>query len=733
MSRRKASAVLLGLLGLRLLATAEPSSPERPLSGVLHEHQVHTGYTDQDGLPPGGIMRIFCDRDGIPHVLAADRFFVLRGERWVEELRPPTGFDHPLEKDVSVRSALHRTGPIRQVARRGSEIVVAGENGLFRREGADWELLMPRQGVVRWAPLDIRAVAYDPSGHLWFACPQGAGRRIGRGEWELFTGAEGLPFNEFTCIAAGLKGVWFGTTNGALRYARNDWEFRHGKRWLVDNHINEIAIAKDGTTWMATGGGVSRIRFRPMSLQEKAVFYEEEIERYHLRTELGYVGPAHLAVVGDKRSAVAQASDNDGFFNGLYLGAMSLAYAVTGKPEYQRRAARTFRALAFLSEVTQGGSNPGPPGLIARTVLPTDGPNPNRQDSPERDRRIRSEEDELWKVIDPRWPIDRTGNWYWKCDASADEVDGHFFGYAIYFDRVCETHEEKERVRRVVRRISDHLLAHDFRLIDHDGKATRWSRLSPQELNRNAENWEERGLNSWSLLTYLLIAHHITGDAKYRTAYEDLARNRGFAMNGMTQPQVTSGPGSFHQGDDDMSFLNYYHLLRYERDETLLNVYRLGAFYHWRIEQYERNPFFNFVYAACCLGESRRDHWGVMDLSPPGSWLADSVDALVRWPLDLIDWPMSNAHRIDRVPLPGHAREPGKAVGKGHRVGGYVFARDERGSTYLEDDVWQLSVDADGTQLRPATAYLLAYYLGRAHGFLSEEEAPIASRSMRDR
>ena len=77
---------------------------------------------------------------------------------------------------------------------------------------------------------------------------------------------------------------------------------------------------------------------------------------------------------------MAQSSDNDGFFNGLYLGAMSLAYEVTRKPVYKERAKRTFRALSFLSEVTQGGSNPGAFGLIARTVLPTEGPNPNLKD-----------------------------------------------------------------------------------------------------------------------------------------------------------------------------------------------------------------------------------------------------------------------------------------------------------------------------------------------------------------
>ena len=115
----------------------------------------------------------------------------------------------------------------------------SGEMGLL--SDGDWKLMLPRQNSIRWAPIDIRATSYDPAGQLWFACPQGVGHQIKSDQWELFTAADGLPFNDFTCMAATTNGVWFGTTNGAIRYFRKQWEFRHGKRWLIHNHINEIA------------------------------------------------------------------------------------------------------------------------------------------------------------------------------------------------------------------------------------------------------------------------------------------------------------------------------------------------------------------------------------------------------------------------------------------------------------------------------------------------------------
>ncbi len=236
-----------------------------------------------------------------------------------------------------------------------TEIAVAAEKGLFLWTEGVWQLALPQQGKVRWAPVDVRAVVYDSEGKLWFASPQGVGRRMADGVWELYTGSDGLPFNDFTCIAAEKSGVWFATTNGAIRFAHDRWEFRQGRRWFVHNHVLDVDVAEDGTAWSAAVDGVSSIEVRSLTLRNKARFHEQEIDRYHRRTRFGYVGKAKLTEPGDKSTAVAVASDNEGFFNGLYLGAMSMAYAVTGEKRYKTLANRSFESLAFLSEVTQGG------------------------------------------------------------------------------------------------------------------------------------------------------------------------------------------------------------------------------------------------------------------------------------------------------------------------------------------------------------------------------------------
>ncbi|MCA9160930.1 MAG: hypothetical protein KDA72_21515, partial [Planctomycetales bacterium] len=238
--------------------------------------------------------------------------------------------------------------------------------------------------------------------------------------------------------------------------------------------------------------------------------------------------------------------------------------------------------------------------------------------------------------------------------------------------------------------------------------------------NRNPAWCAERGLNSYSVLTYLLIAEHITGDPKYREVYLKLALDHGYGMNGMTQPRLLEGPRSpGHQPDDNMAFMNYYHLIRYETDPRLLSMYQYAIRCHWKFEMPERNALTNFIYGACSLGKTRRDQWGETDLTPPEECFKGAVDTLQRYPLDLIEWPMSNAHRIDLVPMGEQAEHPPTI---GHRVDGFTFPIDERQETYWDWDPWKLASGGDGTQLRPGFHYLLAYYMGRVHGFIAEQE-----------
>ncbi len=594
-------------------------------------------------------------------------------------------------------------------------LAVGASSGLYERtKPGSWQRLLPSEGNYSWAPINVRGTAYDPQGRLWFAAPQGAGVRTD-GKWQLFTGAEGLPYDDFTCLAAGKDAVWFGTTIGAEVYRDGGWSYRQGLRWVPDDHINAAAIAPNGDAWFATNKGVGRIQRVETTLAAKAKFFEEEIDKYHRRTPYEYVLGVGLKEPGDKSTFSQKDSDNDGLWTSMYGAAECFAYAHSKDPKAKERADKAMRAVGFLSEVTQGGEHPAPFGFPARTILPTDGPDPNEHANRERDLK-NQERDPQWKIIEPRWPKSADGKWYWKTDTSSDELDGHYFLYGVYYDLAAETEEDKEYVRKVVARVTDHLIEHDFQLVDHDGKPTRWGRFSPKELNRDIR-WSTglRGLNSLSLLSYLIVAAHVTGDEKYEKAYKMLCDEELYHVNSLVAKRQM-GIGTGNQSDDEMAFMDYYALLNYETDPDLRMHYLVSMMPYWKLVEQERNPLFNYIFASCFDKIER----GTYRRETPKSCLEDALFTLKRYPIDRVRWGYKNSHRKDIVFLEGAWFEAWWRDKKGMLNTGVTLPIDERFVEHWNKDVWSLDEGGNGNQLADGTSFLLPYYMGLYHGFIIE-------------
>ncbi|MFN0067292.1 MAG: hypothetical protein ACKVYV_06615 [Limisphaerales bacterium] len=607
---------------------------------------------------------------------------------------------------------------------------VASDRGLFVRRTEGWQPLgVVDEGGRAWAVRDVLGTTVDAGGRLWFSTRAGAGVRAGEA-WSFFTGREGLPWSDFTGIAAGPDGaVWFGTRLGAVRFDGTDFAYRQGPRWLPADEVRQVLVDREGGAWFATTNGVGWLGRRRMTLADKAAFYEGEVERYIKRTGFGFTSEVNFAVPGDRASALTRPdSDNDGLWTAMYGAGQCFAYAATRGPEFKRRATQAFEAVRFLQTVTQGGPHSPPPGFVARTILPGDGPDPNAGRL-EADRRTQAEDDKLWKVYEPRWPRSADGKWFWKSDTSSDELDGHYFLYAAYFDHVAETEAERARVREVVRGLTDHLVAHRFCLMDHDGTPTRWGRFGPQHLNDDPWWWAERGLNSLSMLSYLFTAGHITGDAKYAAAARELMDRHGYAANVMN-PKAQTGPGSGNQSDDEMAFMCFHNLLKYAPESPWKERWRYAFHAYAMLELPERNPLFNFLAAAHGLGRIWTHPWGTASLDPWDGWLEDGVATLRGFPLDRFNWPQRNSHRLDLVLLPPQQSPdlygPVRA-GRGHRVDGRVLPVAERHFGHWNTDPWRLDYGGDGRELASGTVFLLPYYLGLKEGFIRPAGAPTAN------
>jgi hypothetical protein len=599
-------------------------------------------------------------------------------------------------------------------------VAVAAQAGLFLREGDAWRVLYPHDERRSWAPRDVRAVDFDSRGRLWFGSAQGAGSLDGQ-SWTLYEGRDGLPDNRFTCLTGAPAGaVWFGTERGAIRYDGPEWRYRQGRRWLANDSVRDLAVTPAGTAWFATKAGVSRIAFQESTLADKARYLEEEIDTRHRRTPYGYVLGVSLARPGDRTAWRQHDSDNDGLWTAMYGAGECFAFAATGDKTARERAKKAFEALRFLGTVTQGGTHPAPPGFVARTIRSTGGTNPN-DGRLAQDRRQRAERDRSWKIIDPRWPVSEDGKWYWKSDTSSDELDGHYFLYGRYYDLVADTEEEKARVRQVVVALTDHLIEHEFNLVDHDGLPTRWGHFGPADLNNNPDWWEERGLNSLSMLSYLKVAEHVSGDPKYVRAARDLIDRHGYGLNIM-YPKNQTGVGSGNHSDDEMAFMAYYSLLMYEKDPPLRKLYAKSFAGYWRLEYFERSPLFNFMYAAVASGDVWSDSWGEEELAPIGTWLEDSVRYLKRYPRDRIAWAYRNSHRLDVVPLRGYSARSGRGSQRGSLRDGKALPIDERFIEHWNRNPWQLDGGGSGNELADGASFLLPYYMGLYHGFIRETE-----------
>ena len=555
---------------------------------------------------------------------------------------------------------LKQTPAVNQIAiGPAGAVYLATDAGLLvTKQAGVWEALYPQQGELSWAPVNVAGVAFDRGGRLWFAAPVGAGY-LENDTWTLFTGKEGLPYNKFTKITAGETGsVWFGTHKGAIKYENGYWAYRQGKRWLPGDDVSALAVTAEGNAWFATDAGVGLIERTPITLSAKAEFYEDEMEKYIRRTPYGYVSEVGLPKgPGDKSEIAYNDSDNDGLWTAMYGAGEAFGYAATKDEKIKDRARRAFNALKFLGDVTQTGSIRPPKGYVARTIRSVALPDPNIGRI-EDDIRKRAEEDGVWKVYEPRWPMSGDGLWYFKTDTSSDELDGHFFFYPVYYDLAADTEEEKARVREHFRALIDHMVEHDFNLVDIDGTPARWGYYSPTALNTDHVWYAERGLKSLSMLSYLAAAEHMTGDAKYGEMSERLINDYGYANSAMIAKTLQRGVGSGNQSDDEMAYMCYYNLLKYTKNPALKNMMLSSIKQYFSGDEPEMNPFFNFVVASMTLGQTYVSTWGSFDVTPYRGWLEDSVDTLKRFPLDRVDWRHDNSERIDIEFFRRHVYDP---------------------------------------------------------------------------
>ncbi len=479
-----------------------------------------------------------------------------------------------------------------------------------------------------------------------------------------------LPTGNLTASLGTSNGAfWLGTTQGlvCLKLGSRDadrCEYLAGRRYLPDDDVRALAEDSTGTgVWVRTRTGISHIESRPMTLAQKAAFFEQRIRARHDR--YGLIADSNLLVPGDTGSNQPSDSDNDGLWTSIYAAAECFRYAVTKSPEALANARKSVEAMLFLEEVA------GCRGFPARSFIRKGDPMPSGGE---------------W-----HWTSD--GQFYWKGDTSSDEIVGHFFIFSIAYDLLPDR-ALKQRIVTTAKRIMDHILEHGYALVDLDGKPTTWGWWSPEKLLQQPD---ERALNSLQLLSFLKTTAHLTGDERYRAQYQKVAWELKYT-DWITR--VNEFRQELNYSDEELAMLPFYCVFRYEKDPTLLAAYRRAINEWWKNIQREANPLWTFMYLTGCPDAQ-------IDLQP-------AVRTLYRMPMDTITWSVRNSHRQDVA----WGSSPDRF---GSREALTLLPPDERPVMRWNANPFVVDGGNGGHQEDDGAAFLLPYWLGRYHRFLLRE------------
>lgn len=473
----------------------------------------------------------------------------------------------------------------------------------------------------------VMGIDYDDEGQLWVGGQGGVAIRNETQKIAEKRPKDGITNAFVNTIKRSPDGtMWVGTEYGITRFTpgQKEYSVRLSKRWLMSDHVNDIAFDNAGNAWIATAKGVSAIMKRDMTLAQKADYFYDFLIRRHVR-DPWIVNRFALRIPGDTTTLKKTDDDNDGEYTSMYLAMESFRYAATKNPEAKERAKKAFDFLHLLRTVTEID------GFFARTVIPVAWEKSHDMNRTYTPQELAEEiiNNPRQKAVEVRWRLSKDGKWMWKGDTSSDELDGHLFGYYCYYNFVADD-QEKERVAHHFGSIMDHLMRNDFNLVDVDGLPTKWGIWSPQRINHDPEWAPEKALNSLELLAFLKFAYKICGDEKYQTAYLKLINEHGYLEN--AKALHNTNPAWETYFDIYLSLYIYPVLLKYEEDPNLKKEYR-DHLDTWYVKHKETcSPLLNFTYNYLAGGQEE---------------LANSIFFLKDAPLDLVDWRIDNGRRED--------------------------------------------------------------------------------------
>lgn len=605
-----------------------------------------------------------------------DEIFRLEGDRFVS-LKPAEGYlnssiTNTMEDGTQVFIDPVRLGPVSQVASYSGTIYMTERDQLILFDGR-----RINKDFIDWGDLSSARTndLVTLGSRLFIGTDRGLKMLRGASLIDI-KGKDGLPVEATTTLTGGFDNdLWIGTERGAVRMTKeDDFHYFSEGMWLPDQKVNSIAVA-NRTVYVATDRGLGIIEYKPMTLEQKADWMEEHLEQFGY-TRLGFV---HYLYKKDGEW-IREITDNDGFHTAWYLAALAYKYAVTKDEKVREKAVDAFKSMVWLQTVT------GTEGFLARAIW-----SPDDED----DRATGGS-----GGLPAKWYKTPDGKWFWKGDTSSDEVVSHFYAVSIFHDLAAEGEEKKVAAEHLAR-MASYIIECGWTMHDMDGKPTRWARWNPEYLLRSY-GLMDQGLNGLEALSFMRSAYALTGDEKFEEGYEQL-KKWGYPENTIRQ-KTTFPPTEIASWDDNLAFMSYYTLLRYEGDSELRSVYLRSLERSWEVKRLEHHPWFNFTYGALTQNEGE---------------FKKAAGFLREWTLDGREQLYLNSHRDDLFIDDGYVSYDGTRK---------VLNPRERFVSMDGRNPFKLDGYTKGTYAHPPVDYMRSYWMGRYYGFIAppKEEVPKA-------
>jgi len=423
-----------------------------------------------------------------------------------------------------------------------------------------------------------------------------------------------LPWTEITAVTEINGNLWFGTTRGAFTPSSNGkFDYYASRRWLPSDKVVDIASGPENSVLILTDKGLGQICFSPMTLHDKAMYYEKQVRARHIRhgfnATLGYMKDGSLA------TGSLEDSDNDGLWTSMYLAGEVFRYAVTKSPEALENINESMDAMERLYTIN------GVKGFPSRSFERTG-----------------------YKYDDNAWRRSSDPEWDWKSTTSSDEAIGHIFAFGAMAELLDDQKDLQARAITLIDSLMQHTVDHDFYMIDWNGEPTLWGRWNPTYVNARPVGVGDRKINSSNIIAMLQTAYHFTKKEVYKEKAFELMTKYGYYENLMLpMKQVRKADDnaddwskmlseSWNHSDDEMYFVGYWGLYRYALNDTLKANFKASIIDHWEAERPEKEGAWNIFTALT----------GTDDFD-----LKEAVWYLQEFPLDLIHWRMVNSHRKD--------------------------------------------------------------------------------------